>query len=213
MLPPGNAIAAAAVERPSVNLATPATVILGKPSPVTAMNFPERIETDRLILRWPTEADAGELFARCTSDVIVTKYLLWRVHPSVEETVAQIRKRRGDNHRFSWLVLPKSGAPLLGSIGCNVDQHTVQFGYYFAQNAWGHGYATETARRMVEIWLGEPAIWRVQAFCDPENAASARVLEKAGLTYEGTLRKYALAPNISSVPCDVRLYAIVREAS
>jgi RimJ/RimL family protein N-acetyltransferase len=87
----------------------------------------------------------------------------------------------------------------------------VQFGYCYARDAWGHGYATEAARAMVPIWLSEPTVWRVQAFCDPQNIASARVLEKAGLTLEGTLRKHAMKPNVSDVPCDARCYAIVRE--
>jgi [ribosomal protein S5]-alanine N-acetyltransferase len=60
--------------------------------------------------------------------------------------------------------------------------------------------------------LDRPDIWRLQAFCDLENRASARVLEKAGLTLEGILRRYMVFPNLGDVPRDVYCYAKVREA-
>ena len=179
------------------------------------MNFPERVETERLLLRWQRESDAAEMFARYTSDPEVTRYLTWGPHRSVDETVAFLRQRESElppGHTFNWLIFPRAGGPLIGSIGCRrVDGHVVQFGYCLARDCWGQGYATEAAQAMVRVWLEEPAIWRVQAFCDLVNVASSRVLEKAGLTREGTLRKYIMTPNLSDVPCDVHCYARVRE--
>jgi [ribosomal protein S5]-alanine N-acetyltransferase len=176
------------------------------------MIFPERLETERLLLRWPTAADAADIFARYASDPVVTKYLTWPPHKFVDDTLAFLEKRRTDDTIFNWLVILRNGGQLLGSIGCQVENHIVQFGYCYARDAWGRGYATEAARAMVPNWLSNPAIWRVQAFCNPENLASIRVLEKAGLTYEGTLRKHAMTPNVRSAPSDARCYAIVRES-
>jgi RimJ/RimL family protein N-acetyltransferase len=51
----------------------------------------------------------------------------------------------------------------------------------------------------------------VQAFCDLENRASARVLEKCDLKLEGTLRRYMVLPNLGAAPRDVFCYATVRE--
>jgi [ribosomal protein S5]-alanine N-acetyltransferase len=178
------------------------------------MTYPERIETERLLLRWPTEPDAEEMFARFTNDPVVTHYLLWAPHQSVEETRDWLRARsvdREQGRRFMWLIVLRSTGRMIGTIGGGLDKHVVQFGYYFAQDAWGHGYATEAASVMVPLWLDGPGIWRVQAFCDLTNAASARVLEKAGLTREGTLRRYLVLPNISDQPRDLYLYARVRE--
>jgi len=50
----------------------------------------------------------------------------------------------------------------------------------------------------------------VQAFCDVDNLGSARVMENAGMQREGLLRRYVLHPNISDVPRDVYLYAVVK---
>lgn len=59
--------------------------------------------------------------------------------------------------------------------------------------------------------MTDTAIWRVQAYCDVEHPASARVLEKAGLILEGTLRKFFVLPNLGEVPRDVFVYARVRD--
>ena len=178
------------------------------------MSFPETIQTDRLMLRWQTEADAEEVFARYASDPVVARYMLWSPHKSADGTREWLRSRipdRDAGRAFNWLIRLRSDGKLLGSIGCSVEKHVVQFGYCLAQDAWGQGYATEASRVLVAVWLAEPTIWRVQAYCDLENAASARVLEKAGLTREGILRRYIVTPNLSDEPRDVYVYARVRE--
>jgi ribosomal-protein-alanine N-acetyltransferase len=175
------------------------------------MTFPSRYETERLLLRWPVEANAEEIFARYASDPAVTRFLTWAPHASLDNTLEFLQRTRADTSLFNWLVYLRDGSQLLGSIGCKLDGHLVQFGYCYARDAWGHGYATEAARALIPVWLTEPVVWRVQAFCDPENSASAHVLEKAGLTCEGTLRKYMMTPNLSDTPRDVFCYSIVRE--
>lgn len=179
------------------------------------MNYPEQVETERLVLRWHTEVDAEELFARCTSDPVMTKFLLWPAHQSADETREYIRLRvaeRGKVDDCGWLLRLKSDGSIIGSIGCRrVEKHMLQFGYYIAQSAWGNGYATEATRAMVPIWLANDEICRVQAFCDPENVASARVLAKSGLILEGRLRRYILSPNLGPEPRDGLLFAAVKE--
>lgn len=84
------------------------------------------------------------------------------------------------------------------------------FGYCLASDVWRRGYATEAARAFVEVAFNTLPLVRVQAMCDVENAASAHVLEKAGLTCEGTLRRYLVFPNLGEGPRDVFIYARVR---
>ena len=53
-------------------------------------------------------------------------------------------------------------------------------------------------------------IYRTEAACDVMNVASARVMEKAGMTKEALLRRYLFHPNLSNEPRDAFLYSKVR---
>ncbi len=79
---------------------------------------------------------------------------------------------------------------LIGAAGLDVAEEACQatLGYCLSARAWGRGYATETARALVGFGFDVLLLHRIQAGCDPENAASARVLEKVGMTLEGRLR-------------------------
>ena len=72
----------------------------------------------------------------------------------------------------------------------------------------GEEIMPEAARCIVSHALLQPTMFRVQAFCDVENAASARTLEKVGMSREGILRRYIIHPSVSNEPRDCYLYAI-----
>lgn len=77
------------------------------------------------------------------------------------------------------------------------------------RSEWGKGYATEACRAMVA--LGQSlGFARIDARCHAAHEASARVLEKSGMTLEGVLRRYDMFPNLGAEPQDVRVYAWVR---
>jgi RimJ/RimL family protein N-acetyltransferase len=61
----------------------------------------------------------------------------------------------------------------------------------------------------VDWSLEQKHIFRASALCDVDNAASARVMEKAGMSFEGILHRYSIQPNISVEPRDCRVYARV----
>ncbi len=57
-------------------------------------------------------------------------------------------------------------------------------------------------------------IFRIWATCDVQNPASARVLEKAGMTKEGILRRRTRRPNLGSdVPRDDLVYSWARKSN
>jgi [ribosomal protein S5]-alanine N-acetyltransferase len=174
------------------------------------------ILTDRLRLRPPTLADAEQIFVRYGQDPEVSRYMSWIPHRSIEDTVAFLKRIVGDNlegRSFGFLIFSRPSGELLGSVGGAIEKHRMQFGYCLARDAWGRGFATEAARAFVAAALKIPDLWRVQAFCDVENCASARVLEKSGLEREGTLRRYMVLPNLGNTPRDVYCYATIRAAA
>jgi ribosomal-protein-alanine N-acetyltransferase len=71
---------------------------------------------------------------------------------------------------------------------------------------------TEAAGAVVNWAVAQPQVYRVWATVDLENRASQRVLEKVGMTREGVLRRWLVAPTLGPVPRDVWCYARIREA-
>lgn len=176
--------------------------------------LPPSIQTDRLALRPPRIEDAEAVFTTWASDPEVTRYLTWRPHASADETRAFLAHcaaawdaQRG--HR-PWVIERRADARLLGTIGVTLEAQRASIGYALGRAFWGQGLMTEAARAVVDALLANPSICRVWAVCDVENAASARVLEKIGMTHEGVLRRWVVHPNRSPDPRDCRCYSIVR---
>jgi ribosomal-protein-alanine N-acetyltransferase len=180
------------------------------------MTRAQEILTERLRLRPPAESDARRIFARYGQDARVSRYMSWVPHRSIDDTLTFLRKIVCDNaegRSLGFLIFSRESGELLGSVGGVIDNHRMEFGYCLARDAWGHGYATEAARAFVAAALDIPTLWRIQAYCDVENCASARVLEKIGLEREGTLRRYMVLPNLGNEPRDVHCYAKVRRVA
>jgi RimJ/RimL family protein N-acetyltransferase len=112
---------------------------------------------------------------------------------------------------YSWrLTLPPSDTPI-GSMGCRIKGETADFGFVLNRRHWGHGYATEAAGAMLDWLKSLDAVRRIVATCDVENVASARVLEKLGLSRVARLPQHAVRPNMPGAPRrDAFLYAWTR---
>ena len=174
---------------------------------------PNEMETVRLRLRPMGTGDAQTVFETYAQDEQVTRFLTWQPHRSIDETrrymqACKIAWREGT--AFPWALLRKSDDRLIGSIELRIDQHTVEIGYVIARSFWGQGYASEAARSLVDWAYAHPAIYRVWASCDAENMASARVLEKAGLVFEGRLQRWLHHSAHHGLPRDVLVYAKVK---
>lgn len=77
-------------------------------------------------------------------------------------------------------------------LGDDVARASAEVGYWLGEQFWGRGIMTEVLRAVTEQAIHRFGIHRVYALPFAENVASARVLEKAGFTREGTLRRSAL---------------------
>jgi [ribosomal protein S5]-alanine N-acetyltransferase len=168
---------------------------------------PDAIETRRLALRRPRLDDAQAIFERYAQDREVTRYLMWLPHQSVATTSAFLAKCQTewqDAVGFGYVITRKPADDAIGMIDLRLNGMQADLGYVLARPHWGEGLMPEAASALVAIALGQSAIVRVQAICDVDNRASARVLERAGLLFEGMLHKHVIHPNISAEPRDVR---------
>lgn len=179
---------------------------------MTIAEAPDRIETERLLLRRPVAGDAEAIFVRYAGDTKVTRYLSWPTHRSTADTRAFLEYSEAEWDRWPagpYLILSRPDHLLLGSTGLAFETlYRAATGYVLAQDGWGKGYATEALRAMVEL-ARSVGVRRLYAICHPDNRASWRVLEKCGFTREGTLRRYTEFPNLAIGPCDVFCYAII----
>jgi len=66
----------------------------------------------------------------------------------------------------------------------------VEIGYFLKRTAWGNGYATEAADRILRFAFEGSPLEEVVAVADPENRGSRRVLEKIGFLSTGIQRAY-----------------------
>jgi len=175
-------------------------------------NLPE-LETERLLLRKMRLDDAEAMFAYA-SDPEVTRYVLFETHQSVEDSEAFLRLaaegyERGDFG--GWGIVLKDSGAFVGTCGVDADyapEHArAELGYVLSRQHWGKGLMPEAVRAIIRFCFRRMGLNRIEARCIAENVASARVMEKAGMTYEGTLREQAF---IKGAYRDIKIYSILR---
>jgi [ribosomal protein S5]-alanine N-acetyltransferase len=176
---------------------------------------PEAFATGRLWARAAEPADAEEAWRCYASDPEVTRYLSWRLHEapaSQAEFFASLAPTRsaGGNGRYAWVLRRHADRQLVGSIGIERDGGRIACGYVVGRAFWGHGYATEALTGLLAWVWQDPVVQRVWAYCDLDNPASARVMEKAGLQREGVLRRWHVCPNLGPELRDCIVCAQVR---
>lgn len=170
------------------------------------------LETDRLTLRPLYAADAPRL-VELADDFDVAAGTASMPHPYTVADAEQFIARFIDcgpdspDHVFA-LVLKSEGSPI-GVIGLHEmrDYRRAEMGYWLGKPYWNRGYASEAARRVVDFGFETRDLNRIYAACYAPNVGSARVMQKAGMTYEGTLRQHYIR---FGVVHDAHYYGILR---
>jgi [ribosomal protein S5]-alanine N-acetyltransferase len=158
------------------------------------------LSTERLVLRPVTAGDHAALLAHWTQPD-VRRFLFDGAALSAAEVAETIEESIGHfaARGFGiWLIELGSGvglagpaAGLAGTTGLRpLEDSGLEIFYSLAPGAWGHGYATEAARAVVEYGLGPLALPEVLAEVDEGNAASVAVVKRLGMT------PYAVVPGL-----------------
>jgi len=148
-----------------------------------------QLHSDRLILRRFVPDDALDLYEYLRQEAAV------RFEPYGVKTLEECQKeaiRRSEMEEF-WAVCLKEGQKLIGNLYFERQQpecfRTWEIGYVFNPLYWGEGYATESSNCLLQYAFLKLDAHRVTAFCDPENTASWRLLERLGMRREGHMKK------------------------
>ncbi|MGA9225561.1 MAG: GNAT family protein [Mesobacillus sp.] len=171
------------------------------------------LETERLILRKITMDDTADIH-KYASNPDVSKYVFWETHRSLSDTNDYIRfiVDLYKNGKLSpWGIEYKEDGRLIGTVdfvNWQPNHKSAEIGYALSKDYWGKGIATEAAKELINFGFYNMDLVRIQAKCLVENAGSERVMEKAGMTFEGILRKFIF---IKGAHYDVKMYSIINE--
>ncbi|MCA9310443.1 MAG: GNAT N-acetyltransferase [Phycisphaerales bacterium] len=154
-----------------------------------------RLVTRRLVLRTPRAEDVTALRRICSSEKAtrLMRDFPWPFPPqAADEFIRRARQglQRGDT--FDTVIEYKRTHEIVGLIGARVeDPHDrAEISLLIDPAYWGMGIATESLRRFTAWMVTDRGINRLYASHAEENAACARVLEKAGFVSEGVLRQH-----------------------
>jgi [ribosomal protein S5]-alanine N-acetyltransferase len=153
-----------------------------------------RLATDRLVLR-PFRADDFAAVHAYASDPEVVRFMDWGPN-RVEDTrfyLDRMLARRETQHTFA--VERVADGTVIGAAELQVvsgEHRRADMGYVLGRAAWGQGYATEAAAAILRYGFDHVDLHKISATCDPDNVASARILEKIGMRREGLLQEHLL---------------------
>jgi RimJ/RimL family protein N-acetyltransferase len=155
------------------------------------------LQTDRLVLRRFTPDDV-DLLVELDSDPQVMHYITGGQLTSREEIATDFLPafldyyRRYDGFGF-WAAVQRSTGEFLGWFHLrpagDEGPDEVELGYRLRREAWGHGYATEGSRALIDKAFADLGVRRVYAETMAVHAASRRVMESAGLRYVRTFHQ------------------------
>lgn len=170
-----------------------------------------QIHTRRLILR-EFRLEDGPAFGSIQND---PRMFVYEPGPPTADEVRQKLERwvgeqttSSRQHFALALALPPEDR-LRGWLTLNLnfaETRDWEIGWMIEPACWGHGYAVEAARALLQAAFTILSAHRVIAFCHAGNRASERVMEKAGMTCEGRLRQARL---LRGEWIDELLYAIL----
>ncbi|MDG5472079.1 GNAT family protein [Jeotgalibacillus sp. ET6] len=182
------------------------------------LEVPERIETERLVLRMPRPGD-GE---------VVNEAIRHSIHelrpwlgfaqslPTVEETEINTREAHIkflSREALRYLIFVKETGEFVGSSGFhNIrwEMPKVELGYWMDTRMSGKGLMTEAVGALKQFALSELGCKRVEIQCEKENLKSRNLAERLGFDLEGILRNEDLSVDGKRLT-DTYIYAKVQD--
>jgi ribosomal-protein-alanine N-acetyltransferase len=172
------------------------------------------IDTSRLLIRQFEAQDFKALFDYLSNPGV---YRFEPGEPISLEAARELAHERSQNNDF-WAVVLKSTHELVGHLYFKQTEPneflTWELGYIFNPAFHNQGYASESSEALIRYGFMHLGIHRVFACCNPENVASWKVLEKIGMTREGSFRKnvfFRRDENGHPLWTDTFVYSILQE--
>ena len=164
---------------------------------VIAVSNQERMElTLKECTIRPWRMDDAESLAQHANNRNVSLRLRDRFpYPYTAEDAHTFLQQAVNAHPPTNFCIEVNGAAVGGigiRLGQDVNRQTATLGYWLGETFWGRGIMTEAVAALTDFCLENFRLRRISAEVFANNPASARVLEKAGFTFEGRLKNHVL---------------------
>ncbi|QFT89681.1 ribosomal-protein-S5-alanine N-acetyltransferase [Bacillus sp. THAF10] len=173
------------------------------------------IETERLLLRKFTLSDTGAAFHHWLSDTRVADNRVSAPHKKWTETenrIAKIVKSYETTSFCYWAIELKVSGELIGEIDLydfEEDTGNCEVGYSIGPSWWNQGYGTEALKAVMKFGFIEMNVHKISAAHNTDNPASGRIMRKAGMEKEGTIKHMIRNYKGEYKDCDV--YGLLQE--
>ena len=165
-------------------------------SELTFSNPAYRIETQRLVVRCYSPADARLLAESVAENVEhLRPWMPWVYSEPepIEEKFQRLRRFRGMfdlGQNFVYGIFNLEETRLLGGTGLHprLGANELEIGYWIHKDCTNQGLVTESTAALIKVAFELVRIHRIEIHCDPANVASAAIPRKLGFMHEGTLR-------------------------
>lgn len=173
------------------------------------------IETERLILRPVKLEDAQDLY-QLVIDKDVLEFLAGLpqytgVEMAIDYIENKLTKKYSNKSFYDWAICLKSENKMIGRVCVykqDEERRMADLVWMLNANYRNKGYITEGVKAVINH-LFHIGFERIEAFANVVNKASIKVMEKVGMKYEGTLRKYDCRRDDSLY--DAEMWAIIDE--
>ena len=169
---------------------------------------PTTIHTQRLILRPFALKDVGDVLAYA-SDPEWSRFLPvpypYTLKDAEEFVAKNVLRNRDEGHGFA----VELGGVVIGGIDLRLEASIAvgSLHYSISRTHWNKGLMTEAARAVMNWGFEEFDLAKIYSWADVENVGSWRVMEKIGMTREGTLRSQGVNRGVRQ---DYHYYGILR---
>ncbi len=171
------------------------------------------IETERLELRPFRRSDAPAV-QRLAGDRAIADTTLRIPHPyedgMAEQWIESHQPAYEAGSLVTFAIVFRDDPQLIGAIGLTLEREidVGELGYWIGKPFWNRGYATEAVTAMLQYGFNDLDLNRISAKHLARNPASGRVMRKAGMSIEGTVRQGVRKWEVYE---DLVLYGMLRE--
>lgn len=166
------------------------------------------IQTERLLIRPVEMADGAVLLnAMACPQVHQMHSYGFTSLEKVDSYIGVLLREYLSGKYRTFAMADKNTNRLLGLITLDIVEmfSRAELSYWIDKDYRNMGYTTEALKGVIEYCFGALSINRIQAMTS--NPVSERVLEKSGMTYEGTLRQYF---GMNDTYWDVKIFSILK---